>query len=209
MWTLGLLSPSSSATCSFQNEKKSPLWCRVISSLDKCPSQKPTVALTGWLSWLECGPVHPKVAGSIPSPSACGRQLIDVSLSLSPFLSPSFKSVNMSSGEDLKKHQCEGLVQNSVFPVSPPGLKSEPPDETSIFLDCRTQVLAAGPLGGPPGRCSCRSRPPLSECSLFHRVFSCLWRGRVDDGKPARRESARQTTRVQAQGSSQGLCPRP
>ena len=43
-----------------------------------------------WLSWLECGPVHLKVVGLIPSQGTylgfrfnpqCGRQLIDVSLS--------------------------------------------------------------------------------------------------------------------------------
>lgn len=42
-----------------------------------------TVALAGWLNWLERGPIHQKVAGSIPGRGALGRQLIDVSLPLS------------------------------------------------------------------------------------------------------------------------------
>ena len=38
-------------------------------------------ALAGWLSWLECHPVHQKVEGLIPSPGAYSRQLINVYLS--------------------------------------------------------------------------------------------------------------------------------
>ena len=76
---------------------------------------------SGWLSWLECCPIHWKVAGSISSEGiclGCGFDTqsghiqeatdqcffhVDVSFSL---LSPTFlflKSMNISSGEDLKK----------------------------------------------------------------------------------------------------------
>ena len=77
--------------------------------------------LAGW-SWLEHHPMHPKVAGLIPSQGtyigcrfdpwlqarARGNQSmflshIDVSLSLSPFLP--LKSINISSGEDIKQNQ--------------------------------------------------------------------------------------------------------
>ena len=43
--------------------------------------------LARWLSWLERRPIHQKVAGSVPGQGMYERQLIDVSLSLSPFLS--------------------------------------------------------------------------------------------------------------------------
>ena len=42
-----------------------------------------SAALARWLSGFECHPVHQKVAGSIPSQGACGRQPIDVSLCFS------------------------------------------------------------------------------------------------------------------------------
>ena len=75
-------------------------------------------ALAWWPRWLECGPVHQKVAGSIPDQGTylgCGcdpwvgcvqeatRPMflfhIDVSVSLSHILFLSLESINMSSGE--------------------------------------------------------------------------------------------------------------
>ena len=56
--------------------------CHMSQNLDSQVTLKEcTHALARWFSWLECRPVHQKVAGSIPSQGVCGRQPIHVSLS--------------------------------------------------------------------------------------------------------------------------------
>ena len=57
-------------------------------------------------SWVQSLAGHtPKVAGSVPGQEVDKRQPINVSLSLSPPLPPSLKSIHILSGEDLKKQK--------------------------------------------------------------------------------------------------------
>ena len=96
--------------------------CALLVSIDitRLPSLGVQIscALARWLGWLEHRPAHQKVVCWIPGQGthlgcgfdpwsgACGRQWADVlshrCFSLSLSLPLSLKSVNISSGEDLK-----------------------------------------------------------------------------------------------------------
>ena len=56
---------------------------------------------SGWVTWLERRPLTPKGCGFDPWSGTVRRQPVNVSFLFSPHLS--LKSINMSSGEDLKK----------------------------------------------------------------------------------------------------------
>ena len=57
--------------------------------------EKINLAMAGWLSWLECRPMHQKAAvGLIPGQGMYGRRPISV-----PHVDVS--AINISSGEDL------------------------------------------------------------------------------------------------------------
>ena len=100
--------------------------CTMTTHVDLLSDGKKELgSLAGWLSWLEHRPIHQRAVGSVPSQGTylgCGfnpwqgtykRQLTGFSLtSMSVCLSVSLsKSINISSGEDLKKRR--GYVPRS------------------------------------------------------------------------------------------------
>ena len=62
-----------------------------INSVSDKSTKGEKEALAEWLSWLECCPMHQKVARLISDWGACKRQPIDVSLF--PFLSKINKNI--------------------------------------------------------------------------------------------------------------------
>ena len=68
-------------------------------------SLRETLALAGWLSWMECHPVHRKVVGLIPSQDTHVGFRFDtrsgyIQEAINQSFSLSLKSINISSGED-------------------------------------------------------------------------------------------------------------